>query len=426
MMRKHVGMAMIWLLLIVMMFSATVQGKTIITHLAYVSSGQQHADWLMKKAADFMALYPDIQVDIVVGNHDKMKTMMAAGVDPDIFDLPDFDYLGGLGQLADIRPMLERDRLINAFNPIMMDRLIQPNGAIYKVPLEVAISTAWYNRDIFHQTGLTTPDRLGSNWTWDMMVEVGKKTTLDLNGDGMPDIFGIDRPWGYWRTAVYQAGGKFYEFDENQNPVKSLWNTPEVLRGVQYVESFYRLRITPHHTVSDQTQYYFWTGKTALDITDGLAIINVYLKNSDVDWDFMLQPAGPAGPIAAAAAISGPLIMKSTKDLEATWKWAKFIAMDREQIGDFVKITGRMPALLSAQPFYPEYMGLTKKNFQAVIEQSNYPPPVEYPVSNALAPRLVSLDPVWKGDQPAANFLQALHEKMTNIIKEEQAARATK
>lgn len=38
---------------------------------------------------------------------------------------------------------------------------------------------------------------------------MGKKLTRDLNGDSLMDTYGVDRPWGYWRTAVAQAGGGF-------------------------------------------------------------------------------------------------------------------------------------------------------------------------------------------------------------------------
>ncbi|HHW08357.1 MAG TPA: extracellular solute-binding protein [Firmicutes bacterium] len=419
-----------WLMLlcsVVLIIPAMAFGETVVTHLTYISHGQNYNDWIMKQAEAFNKANPGIRVEVIIGNQEKMKTMMAAGVAPDVLDMPDFDYLGREGGLVDIRPFLVRDNLWNSFNPALLNLLIKQNGAIYNVPFELGVVAVYFNRDMFNEAGLNTPDRMGANWTWDAMVAAGKKLTHDADGNGIPEKFGIDRPWGYWRTAIYQAGGTFYEFDEDELPVRSLWNTPEVLRGVEYTLSFYREGITPHkyHLAGalNQVDYYFWTGKTAIDVTDGLGIIDTYLSQSDFNWDFALQPAGPAGPVAGSAGMTGPLILSSSKCINEAWEWVKFYAMDKERMEDWIRSVGRIPALANAQAAYATIKGLTQKNFRAIIEQANYPPKPQYPVDNFLAPRLISLDPVWKEQKSPAIFLQEVHEKMTGYIAELRASK---
>jgi maltose-binding protein MalE len=186
----------------------------------------------------------------------------------------------------------------------------------------------------------------------------------------------------------------------------------------------FRLGVTPYLAVSNIKDYYFWTGKTAISVTDGPGIINAYLKDGGFDWDFSLQPAGPAGPISNTASIAGPHIMTTTQNADLAWEWIKFFAMNREHLSQWVSATGRMPALLSALSDYPTAMNIKTKNFNAVLEQANYPAKKQFAVDTSLNPRLVSLTNVWKGTTPSLNFLQAQHEKTTAIIEELKAKNA--
>lgn len=402
-------------------------GEVVITHLSYTSHGQPYNDYITKMAAEFSKRHPGVRVDIIVGNQEKMKTMMVAGVWPDVLDMPDFDYLGREGALVDVRPLLQKDNLWKYFNGALMQQLIQSNGAVYKAPFEVSVVAGFFNRDSFNKLGLKTPDRMSpKEWTWDAMMSAGKKLTRDLNGDGKADEYGVDRVQNWWRAAVFQAGGTFYEFDKNDQPVRSLWNSPEVLTGVQYAESMFRAGITPFTIASNYKDLYFWFGKTAIDMTDGVGIINAYLQNAGFEWDFCLQPAGPAGPIANSAEIAGPMIMAKSKNVDLAWEWVKFFAMTKENLGEWVAATGRMPALLSALAEYPAAMKLGAKNFNAVLEQANYPAKQQFPVDTAINPRLISLTPVWNGSTPAANFLEAQHAKATAYIEELRAKSAQK
>lgn len=410
--------------LALMVASSVAYGETVLTHLVYSSSGQASINWTTKQAEEFNKTHKDIRVDIIIGNQEKMKTMMAAGVPPDILSMSDFAYLGRQGWFVDIKPLLMRDKLWNAFNTNLLNAQMQ-DGALYVVPWFINAGSSFYNKDMFNVAGLTTPDRMGSNWTWDAMVSAGRKLTQDIDGNGVPEKFGIDRPWGYWPTAVAQAGGAFYEFDQNEQPIRSLWNSPEVKKGIEYTLSFYTQGITPHkyHLTKalNQVDYYFWEGKTAIDVTDGLGIIDAYLSKSRFDWDFALQPIGPAGPINHVDnTIGGLNILTTCKNVEAAWEWMKFYVMDRERMVDFVQKGGVIPALLSAQPSYPILKNLSGKNFASVMEQSNLPPKKkQYTVDTFLVPRFVNFDAVWSGQKPVDNQLQEVHDRMSAYIKEQ-------
>lgn len=421
-MRRWVYLCLFMALLVV---SGTVSAEVTITHLAYISGGLEYQEYLKKKAPEFEKLHPGVKVEIVIGNQDKFQAMLAGGVPPDILDLPDFKYLGPLGQLVDLRPLLQKDGLMKAYNPIMLQRAMTPDGAIYNMPLDIGMYMTFFNRDLFNQAGLVSPDKLGTGWDWEATHNASKKTTIDRNGDGTPDSFGFDRAWGPgWREAVLQAGGWFYEFNDKMQPIRSLWNTAPVLAGIQFTERFYRERTTPHLFPGvDEKQYEFPTGKTAINVQDSLWAIGRGLQEVSFDWDIALLPRGSAGPITMGG-VNGPHLVSATKHLNEAWEWLKFICANRENMIEYARTTGQLPALLSAQQTYPSLVNITNKNYKLIFEQVNYlssgDSTLALPLN--LTPRRVNLTPVWKGEVPTQTYLQSIHEKMSASIQEMLAA----
>jgi len=396
--------------------------KVQITHLTYDKHGKAFHDYMEMRAKDFNKIDPNKQVEIIIGDHDKFQVMVAGGVAPDVVDLPDFADRGVKGGLINLRPLIERDNIVRLVGQPMVDFVTMPNGEIYSIPFEIGASPAYFNRDMFERAGLVAPDKLGKDWTWEAAFDSAKKLTKQT-GDGAFEYIGLDRPWGYWRRAVFQAGGDFIQMDKNLNPVKSLFNTREVLQGVEYVERYYREKLTAHLAMSwdEHTAFYFWKGKSALDFCDGMGIVATgFLLDADFNWDFALQPRGPAGPIGEVS-VGGPHIVADSKNVETAWEWMKFFAYDKDALADYISLTGRLPALKAVQPSYAAVKGIKDKNYNAIFEQTMYPHPPQYPVPQALNSRFVVMDPVWKGEQPAANFLQSVHDTMTAHIQEMQA-----
>ncbi|HHW10915.1 MAG TPA: extracellular solute-binding protein [Firmicutes bacterium] len=421
-MRKVLVLITVTILLLSVNVSAA---EVIITHLAYQHSGTYYHDYLQKKAEEFNKTHPGIKVEIIIGVQDQLATMMAGGVPPDVFDLPDFGYLGPAGQLLDLKPLLERDKLLENYNQAVL-RLVTINNAIYTMPSQLNMFLTYFNRELFEQAGLITPDKLGPAWDWDYLIAAGKKMTIDQDGDNQPDVYGFDRAGGAgWRLITVQHGTWFYAFNEKMQPVRSLWNSREVVTAIQTYERVFRERITPHLALprTEEQKFYFWTGRTAIDIQDQLTAIGNYFKDMPADWDMALQPRGPAGPIALSSCV-GPSIFASSKNIEAAWEWVKFHTAVRENAEELARATGGFPAMVSAQHVYPVLTGIENKNYRAIFEQSNYmqPPEAGYPLPSSLNPRMVNMNPVWQGLTPAVNHLEEIHRQMQAIIDEMLAA----
>lgn len=413
---RHTQLRVPLLVLILVGLVSSAVSAVSVTHLTYVYHGDAFLRYLEQKAVEFKKL-TNIDVDIIVGNQEKFKTMLAGGAEPDIHDLPDFDHLALSGYYVDIIPLLKRDGLLGQFNPGLIKAMSDQKGALYRVPQGIASVVGFFNRTMFLEAGVTPPDRLGNQYNWDAVLQLGKKLTRDVDGDGIPETFGVDRGYAYWRRAVAQAGGTFYEYDSSGQAVKSLWNSPEVEQGLSFVARMWEEGIIPWMRVPNQENYYFWNGKTGIDIVDATGIIGSYLSKVTWDWDMTLLPAGPKGPIASGAGGYGPNILSSSKHLNETWEWSKFLFINRKNMEEMMALVGTVPALSSAQSAYAGIANLKDKNYQVIFDALNYLPPPEYgAVPQELSPRFVDVNDAILGKTPVRQFLEQTHVRMQATI----------
>ncbi len=86
------------------------------------------------------------------------------------------------------------------------------DGKLYSAPLVNSSQVLYYNTAIFDQLGIPRlskdpKDRL----TWEALVELAKKVTIDQNNDGTPEVFGlgisqISRPYQMLTMPLSEGG----------------------------------------------------------------------------------------------------------------------------------------------------------------------------------------------------------------------------
>lgn len=399
------GLLVSVLLLVSFSASATVT----ITHFTNIHHGVAYHEWLQRQADKFNASRSDVQVELIKGNAENLNTMILAGVSPDISDI--HLYINPIGFRVNVRPLMERDGILDLLHPSLITYAEAADRGIYQIPLEVAAQPTFFNRDLFDEAGLPAPDELQEDWTWDEVIASGMKLTVDKDGDGVPEIFAVDRPWGNWRTAVAQAGGSFYDFDEQGKPIRSLWNTPEVEAGMEFINRIYRARITPSLLVPNERDYDLYSGRSAFTLTEGMWAIG-NLADVNFNYDIYLQPSGPDGP-RASVGISGPQLLHD-QNLEAAWEWVKFYVFSEESQREFVLATGRLPSLKSVQEEYFALMNIEHLNYRYILEQSTIGPPGKnYGLPDELHPRNVNVWSIWQGTISVRSFLENIHNVMT-------------
>ena len=85
-------------------------------------------------------------------------------------------------------------------------------GTLYGVPTGFVPLAVYYNKTLFEAAGVSEPPA-----TWDEWVATSKSLTVDENGDGAPEQYGVVLPDhatvanGLWPSLFYGNGGDIVE-----------------------------------------------------------------------------------------------------------------------------------------------------------------------------------------------------------------------
>jgi len=120
----------------------------------------------------------------------KLKTMIAGGQMPDLFDLDPTPYaeeLANAGKLVDMEAFLKEIGEFDKYIPLALDYLRLPTGNLYAIPNEFTTEMIWYNTDIFAKYGLSAPKTF-TEWTDVCKVLAANNVTpIAIDGvDGWP------------------------------------------------------------------------------------------------------------------------------------------------------------------------------------------------------------------------------------------------
>ena len=91
----------------------------------------------------------------------------------------------------------------------------------------------WFNQDIFEDYGEKTPLEYWEDgeWTMENFINVAKNLTVDVDRDGVTDIYGIST----WVNQMFTAanGASAITLDGDAGLVLT-WNTPAYIKGLEY------------------------------------------------------------------------------------------------------------------------------------------------------------------------------------------------
>lgn len=139
--------------------------------------------------------HPSIQVELRTpssgGYLEKLKTEMAGRTAPDVtwIDVGSFYSFSDKGVFRPLTEFIQGEahfHLESFFSGII--QAFSYKGEVYALPKSCGALILFYNQDHFDQAGLSYPD---NTWTWDTVIEVGKKLSRDLDGDGRIDRYAL-------------------------------------------------------------------------------------------------------------------------------------------------------------------------------------------------------------------------------------------
>lgn len=146
--------------------------------------------------------------------HEKLITAVAGGTQPDLCQLgntwmPEFHAMQSLAPL---------DSFIAASAVVKPERYFPGpwasgvfGGKVYGVPWYVETRVLFYRTDLLAEVGFPYGPR-----TWDELYEACRRLTVDIDGDGRQDRYGLTLPVNVWEELLFftwQAGGRILADD---------------------------------------------------------------------------------------------------------------------------------------------------------------------------------------------------------------------
>jgi multiple sugar transport system substrate-binding protein len=116
--------------------------------------------------------------------------------------------------------------------------------ALYGFPACLGLTVLFYNKDMFDRAGTPYPD---TSWTYDDLIRVGRKLTVDTDGDGTPDQWGLsfDVQYTGLETVIYSQGGRMLTPDGR----RAVLEEPATLKSLEFIQDiFLRDRIASNTT----------------------------------------------------------------------------------------------------------------------------------------------------------------------------------
>ncbi len=225
----------------------------------------------------FQSKYPKITVErthagSVEDLRQNAQTAFMGGKGPDVVWSP-FDHVGPFSIMGIAQPLDNlmseemKSKYIDAALPGM-----SLNGKTYGVPVSMGNHLMlMYNKNIVDQA----PE------TWSELIEVAKANTVDEDGDGLPDKYGLaynlNEPF-WWVT--FHGGFDGWVFDEEYNPTL---NTEPTVDALQFVHDLkYKHQIVPKESDYDIADSLFKEGNAAF-LINGVWALGGYQDNENID-----------------------------------------------------------------------------------------------------------------------------------------------
>ncbi|NQV49693.1 MAG: extracellular solute-binding protein [Candidatus Marinimicrobia bacterium] len=242
---------------------------------------------LTELVAEYEKLNPDISVHLLYKENEevRMAYMSATGFTeggPDLLYGPS-DFTGALVEMGIIKPLenLFTEAELADFDP---KGLTWYQGHLYQIGDELGNHLALvYNKRLFAEVGLDRPPE-----TLQELIEFGKKLTLDKNGDGIIDQYGL--VWNFTEPFFFMPfyasyGG--WVMDADQNPTL---NNEAAVKAFKFVTDMRDVHgIIPIECDYDIADSKFNTGTAAM-LINGAWSWAKYMESPDVDFGLAVLP----------------------------------------------------------------------------------------------------------------------------------------
>ncbi|WP_078434715.1 ABC transporter substrate-binding protein [Metabacillus halosaccharovorans] len=279
---------------------------------------------------------PDIKVKVTHIPDDyagKMNTMLAGGTAPDVVFASDGDFgrwvsadlFLNMQELIDNSDINTDDMWESALVRYKYNGKTLGEGDLYALPKDIGPSVLYYNKELFDKAGIPYPSP-EKPMSWEEYIEIAKKLTIDENGDGKPEQYGMGPLW--WEGFVWSNGGNVLSEDRKE----FVLNSPEAVEAMQFVAD-----MSNKHNVAPDSRaleamsadQMFESGKVAM-VFNGRWMVPTYRK-LNFDWNVAPFPAGKTGESSGWSGSVGYAINKKTKFVDESFRLVEYLAGEEGQ-----------------------------------------------------------------------------------------------
>lgn len=310
------------------------------------NTGKREAEYL-KWVERFEKENPDIDIVPQSTPWGEISTKVLAGVlagsAPDVISVSSTwgESLAEKDALMDLRPFIakEKDLDIDDVFPSALRLWQDAFGRQYAFPHDLDLALLFYNRDLFDLYGLNPPD---DTWTWDTMLQMGKRLLKDTNGDGVYDRFAYSSWFFDWYPYVWANGGEILTPDLRASAMGS---TP-ARQALEWYAQFYpnRLHLMPSaaEQAGSNPDAMFTAGKIGMQPVGAWYGADLVQRHVDFEFDVAHMPLSYAKQRATLLAGQGMAITVTCKHPEAAFRFITYMA-SREVQAAFGALLNQTP-----------------------------------------------------------------------------------
>ncbi|MCX7710201.1 MAG: sugar ABC transporter substrate-binding protein [Clostridia bacterium] len=295
---------------------------------------------------DFQKKNPDVVVESEIvpwkDYFTKLNIVISSGSSaPDVFELgyENFGQYAAKGLLKELDEAIAKDK---DFKPESIKKLAYDaykfNGKQMGVCTDFSAVVLYYNKDLFDSKKVAYPQ---GNWTWKDELEAAKKLTDEGKG-----IWGSVSPlqaYEFYKT-IAQNNGSIWGSDGKSVTV----NSKECVDALQWMlDKSMKYKISPRfssdiYTQPDADVNAFAAGKVAM-LRTGIWNMVRFTKDAKFKWDIALEPGNtkPAHHFFS----NGLVTSKDSKNVEAAWKFIKYMAIDPYVISQRIEKDWNVPVV---------------------------------------------------------------------------------
>lgn len=344
--------------LITAVVSASISGSVFAKEItAWVIDAEIERPFFVQLEEQFNKKYAGTDVSVTIkpipGYNDAIQAAWMSQDMPDVImiDGPNMANYVWSGMIKPIDNLVDKETIDQILPGLIEQGTYSPTKRIYMLADGDSSVALWANKKYLNQAGVEIPKTLDEAWTYEEFTEVLEKLSkvegvqwpldLKLNYEGEWNTYGF-YPW------VKSAGGDI--IDQNGWTAKGTINSKEAIETLEKVQSWVKKGYIVPPTAGDNR---FYGDKSA-----ALSWVGNWMwrpHSESLGEDLVLIPAPKFGDNAYSPNGSWGWAVPSTTDNDD--EISKFLnfALSKEQVAEWSKYTGYIPARKDALPLAPMY-----------------------------------------------------------------------